>query len=44
MMTGIVVGEVENEDCSKVQEQHWRMNGEPRNDVYGGQSNVVKVQ
>ena len=26
MMTGIVVGEVEKEDCSKVQEQHYNSN------------------
>ena len=36
----MVDGEVEKEDCSKV--QHWRKNGDPRNDVYGGQSIVVK--
>ena len=43
MMTGIVVGKVEKEDCSKVQEQHWRKNGDPKNDVYGGLDLVVNL-
>ena len=43
-MTGIVHGEIEKEDWSKVREQHWRKNGDARNDAYVGQSIVVKVQ